>query len=364
MTQRLIYVTAAAFLALLMIAPPVAAQEGDGGPALQDIVDAWMSSPHNARETEAFRHWDEDGEIPGSCAVCHSSIGFTDYIRSERAEAATIDHPVALGTTVDCAVCHNSAAAALTDVLFPSGVVSSDFGDSAVCATCHQGRASSVQVRAATAGMDDDAVSGDLRFINVHYKAAAATLLGGGVQGGFEYDGKTYAGRFGHVPDFATCSDCHAPHSLEIRLESCTTCHQGVEALDEIRLRPVDFDGDTDVTEGIAHEIETVRDILGAAIAAYAADVAGAPVVYAEAYPYFFNDTNADGQESEGEAIYPNRYASWTPRLLRAAYNYQYAQKDAGGYAHNPSYVLQILYDSIADLGARVDVEIGLLTRP
>ncbi|MCP5116157.1 MAG: polyheme membrane-associated cytochrome C, partial [bacterium] len=61
-----------------------------------------------------------------------------------------------------------------------------------------------------------------------------------------------------------------------------------------------------------------------------------------------------------GEGIFPNRYATWTPRLLQAAYNYQYATKDPGGYAHNGAYVLQLLYDSLADIGG----DTSAMTRP
>ena len=44
-------------------------------------------------------------------------------------------------------------------------------------------------------------------------------------------------------------------------------------------------------------------------------------------------------------------YAGWTPRILKAAYNYQYVQKDPGAFAHNGQYILQVLYDTIQDLG-------------
>jgi hypothetical protein len=75
----------------------------------------------------------------------------------------------------------------------------------------------------------------------------------------------------------------------------------------------------------------------------YAAGIEGvSPVEYnGHRYPYFFDDA--------GE-----RYASWTPNLLRAAYNYQYAQKDPGAFAHNPAYIVQLLYDSLAAMGADV----------
>ena len=56
----------------------------------------------------------------------------------------------------------------------------------------------------------------------------------------------------------------------------------------------------------------------------------------------------------EDEATNDNRYATWTPTLLRAAYNYQYFQKDPGDYAHNPYYAMQVLYDSIEAAGGDV----------
>lgn len=92
---------------------------------------------------------------------------------------------------------------------------------------------------------------------------------------------------------------------------------------------------------------------------------AARPIVYADdAYPYFFNDLNADGAVTEGEAIYPNRYQSWTPRLLRAAYNYQFISKDHGAFAHNPHYALQLLFDSITDLAKAAPVDVTGLVRP
>jgi hypothetical protein len=36
---------------------------------------------------------------------------------------------------------------------------------------------------------------------------------------------------------------------------------------------------------------------------------------------------------------------------LRATFNYQYAQKEPGAWAHNNKYIVQVLYDSIEDLG-------------
>jgi len=64
------------------------------------------------------------------------------------------------------------------------------------------------------------------------------------------------------------------------------------------------------------------------------------------------------------EANPQNRYNAWTPRLLRAAYNYQFATKDPGGYAHNGKYILQILYDSLEDLSRAVPISMKGMIRP
>ena len=356
---------ATALATLIACATGGAALAQGGAAAVTSVVEAWLASPHADSSAEAFRHWDEDGEVPGSCATCHSGLGFTSFLRSERATPGVIDHPVPLGATVDCAACHNSAAAALDSVRFPSGAEVAGLGPSAICATCHQGRASTASVVAATEGMDDDAVSPDLGFINVHYKAAAATLMGSQAQGGYQYPGKTYLGRFAHVAPLDTCTGCHQPHTLEVNLESCTSCHKGATEFTAIRMRPADADGDGDTAEGVAFELSGLTERLDAAIAAYAAEVAGTPIGYSPAaYPYFFADTDGDGALSAEEASYPNRYQSWTPRLLRAAYNYQYALKDTGAFTHNPHYVVQLLHDSLESLSEATDVDMSGLVRP
>jgi hypothetical protein len=150
-----------------------------------------------------------------------------------------------------------------------------------------------------------------------------------------------------------------------VEVEACGACHGGVETAEDlatIRMQPDDWDGDGDATEGIAGEIETLRGLLLTAIQEYAnaTDGVDAIVYDSHAYPYFFIDTNGDGEAGPDEAIYPNQYATWTPRLLRAAYNYQYASKDPGAFAHNGAYVLQLLYDSLEDIG----FDTAGLTRP
>ncbi len=352
-------------MAIAMMFTTAAIAQDSGESLLTEITEAWLASRHADRSSEAFTHWNEDGEVPGTCAVCHSSIGLREYLQGPMDTVGMIASPVMLGSVVDCATCHSAAAATLTDVPFPSGVHLTLGPGAAVCSVCHQGRASTQAVDAATGVLALDDVSAELGFVNSHYAVAGATQQGSAAHGGYEYPGNTYAGPFTHVAETTSCISCHSPHSLEVDLNSCTACHSGAASPAAIRTSQVDYDGDGDITEGIADPISSLHAQLGTAIARYASEVAAAPVVYAiGAYPYFFNDTNADGAVSDGEAVFPNRYQSWTPRLLRAAYNYQFVAQDGGAFAHNPHYALQLLYDSLADLGEAVPVDITPLTRP
>lgn len=319
----------------------------------------WASSAHAAADTEPFRHWDAEdpAEVPETCAKCHTSSGYQDYLAADGSEFGVVNtphQPETLGVT--CEACHNDATISLTSVVMPSGVEITGLGDEARCMQCHQGRSSKVQVDAAIAeaAVEDDVVSENLRFINIHYYAAAATKYGNIAQGGYQYEGKTYDANFAHVDGYTSCIGCHDPHTLEVKVETCTGCHTDVETVEDfknVRMAGslVDYDGDGDISEGIAGEIEGMREVLYAAIQAYAADTLGAPLIYdAVTYPYFFGDANADGAVTEGE----EGFASWTPRLLRAAYNFQVVSKDPGGYAHGGKYLIQLMYDSIEDLNA------------
>ncbi len=325
-----------------------------------------VDAGHFDGSAEAFRHWDEDGRIPGACVKCHTADGLPQFI----AEGVNIS--MAPSNGLRCESCHNDLTTfsvyPLETVTFPSGAklgFESSPNDN-LCLNCHQGRESTVSVNRAIAGLPADTPSDRISFRNIHYFAAGATLFGSEAQGVYQYPNKDYVGKFAHIPNYATCSDCHDAHKLTVEEAACKACHQ-VENVEDIRLEDpkVDYDGDGNIDEGLKGEIDTLKEILFAAIQSYAKDVAGTPIAYSDAaYPYFFIDTNEDGKATPDEAIFPNRYASFTPRLLQAAYNYQYAKKDPGGYVHNGKYIIQVLYDSILDLSSQVTVDTANLKRP
>lgn len=326
---------------------------------------------HFAGNTEPFRHWDEEGEVPFGCAKCHSADGLPEFIKNRGTVAVTGSGSVttagvgAMETSngFKCSTCHNEAdwpnRYAVTTVPFPSGKTvtfsKADADgklipdDANLCLECHQGRESTTSVNNALKGKDLDTVDPKISFKNVHYFAAGATLFGNDAQVAYQYEGKEYVGKHGHVENGFTCKSCHDVHALEVKTESCAQCH-GTEDVEAIRYNdgePVDYDGDGDTTEGMSGEVATLVEALFTEMQKFAEANGGAITYKPLSYPYFFG---ADGKA----------YAGYTPRLMKAAYNYQYVQKDPGAFAHNAKYILQILIDSIEDLGG----DITTYTRP
>jgi len=311
---------------------------------------------HFASANEQFRHWDEDGVVPAGCVKCHTGGGLPQYI------AEGVNTSAAPSSGLNCATCHNDLATLsiyeVETVTFPSGakVGFADNMAANLCLMCHQGVESTVSVNKAIAGKAPDTADEALRFRNVHYFTAGSTLFGTDVKGMYEFEGKEYLGQFAHTTGFSTCTDCHDAHQLAVKASACAGCHQ-VDDPEKIRFSTSadDYDGDGDVTEGIAGEIETMTEKLYEALKTYSTEELEAGIIYSSsAYPYFFADTNGNGEGDADEIAYANSYKGWSPKLLQGAYNLQYAMKDPGAYAHNAKYVLQVLYDSIQALGGDV----------
>ena len=334
--------------------------------SLVSFKELWQSSPHADEKAEAFTHWDAEDpqEIPVTCARCHSRTGFLDFLGVDGTTVGVVDNPAKVSTTITCYTCHNEATYTLDSVTFPSGKRIGGLGPEARCMTCHQGRASTstVNIAIVKAGLTNaDTPSADLAFVNSH-SISGATPFGTEVQGAYEYYGKSYKGRSVRGDDFFTCIRCHNQHSLQVKIETCDDCHtfDGVD-VKNIRVNTTDFDGDGNTAEGISFEIEQIHADLYAAIQAYARNVVGVPIVFDPGtHPYFFTDTNNNDLADPEEINADNKYSNWTPRLLQAAYNYNYVSHDPGAFAHNSIYIIQVLYDSLLDIGGNTSG----MTRP
>jgi hypothetical protein len=328
----------------------------------------------------AFRHWDVDGEgkpsyvVEAACAKCHSGSALPMVLAGETIPEAGVP----AGNGLMCLTCHDGANFPATlpvkEVSMPSGKVVS-FGEDAssnLCIECHQGRASKKTVDDKIAqfpGAADapdtvvaaikDANDKDVKFsfINAHYLGIAAVWFGTDAQGFYEYDGKTYIGTNPHVAvnDKPGCVGCHDVHAGAPDEEACKTCHGDV-AVDDIRgmSSTADYNGNGDTKEGIRTEYRELRNVLYTEIQKYAKTTAGTGITYnPDVYPYWFVDANGDDKadEVDGKTV---AYSTWTPRLLKAAFNFNFARKNPGAAVHNGKYIIQVMFDSIEDLGGDV----------
>jgi hypothetical protein len=332
-------------------------------------TDAYALSGHADKESISFTNWDSNDPpvVPASCARCHSTTGILDFLGENGSTFGVVDREVPVGEVITCSACHNPSSHRLNRVSFHSGVELEPVGTEAICLVCHQSRQSGPGVQEILDGLEEDEISEDLNFINPHYNFAASTQFGSAAHSGYEYPTLEYSGYFIHAANASTCTDCHNAHNLQVDPYKCAICHVNVvtrEDFRDIRMQKIDFDGNGNTSEGIYFEINALTVRLLEAIQEYARQVAGTPVVYADQFPYFFIDTNENGEVDHNEMNFSNRYTSWTPRMLRAAYNYQFAEKDAGGYIHNPRYMIQLLHDSLVDLARQTDQAVIDLIRP
>ena len=82
------------------------------------------------------------------------------------------------------------------------------------------------------------------------------------------------------------------------------------------------------------------------------AEAKGTPIVFASGN--FYVDADKDGKADRYDKNATIRYNAFTPKLMKAGFNYRYVHNDPGAFVHNPKYVMQFLIDSIEDLGGDV----------
>lgn len=363
---------------LCLAGRPAAAQQDNLPPdIIEDLpfFERWLSGAHADLTSPAFSYWNdlEPPLIPKGCAKCHSRTGFEDFLGVDGSAAGQVDRPHPVGTVIDCAACHNEAFTNKTTVMMPSGIELHTAVDETRCTECHQGRQSTVGIDTMikNAGASLDTVSDALDFARTHNNPGVALKYGTAAKGGYEYAGLAYDSEFAHVPGYRTCTQCHNPYTLTVKVEECQQCHAEVKTTaDLVKIRmagsAVDYNGNGNIDEGISAEITALQAMLYQGIQKYARQVSRHALVHTlDIYPYFFNDLNQNGALEPSEAVYDNRFLAWTPRLLRAAYNYETSLRDAGAYAHNPKYVIQLLYDAIASLNQAIwdPVDMSLLHR-
>lgn len=231
-----------------------------------------------------------------------------------------------------------------------------------------------VIAQAESAAALDAQLTANNKLVNSHYLGAAATVFGRDAAGWYQYPrsatatiSKAYAvytGTNQHGVTAGKCTSCHDPHGLNVvtvTKTSCGRCHfkadgSPVASLTELEeTRQYGFEGNIDGkgTESLKAAIDDNAQTLLKAMQAYATNVVGTSICFTlngGGGNYYFIDTNADG--TCDTATETTGYNKFTPRLLRAAYNYNFYMHEPGAWAHNPRYVNELLYDGIVDLNA------------
>ena len=68
----------------------------------------WQKAGHANPTAEAFKHWPTatEKEVPVTCAKCHSSEGYRDFLGVDGSKVGVVDKAVPTGSLVDCVACH------------------------------------------------------------------------------------------------------------------------------------------------------------------------------------------------------------------------------------------------------------------
>jgi hypothetical protein len=331
---------------------------------------------------------------------CHTSTGFKDYIHDGSQGAAILGADVPDPLT--CTSCHNADTASYANgvTIDTSGFTPGDnpatykqvsdggsgthisltVGKEGVCIRCHAPRSTdgAIKVNAWVYGMTlDTAYTSASTYtyaqypsntptvpagkvssnqnrasaVTFHYVPVLATFYGNDAKQGFQYQTDpsgnplTYVGKNNLMTGYDTCIKCHNPHTTQVKPEKCVSCHTGVTTTDDyrnIRVTTSDYDGDGNTSEGIYTEIEGVKAKLYQAIQNYAS--LQRAIVFSPA-------TSSTSPWRRGDDT-TKVYDKFTPRLIKALYNYHLSYREIGAYVHNSKYIIELLYDSIKDLNS------------
>lgn len=247
-----------------------------------------------------------------------------------------------------------------------------DVKNGTICIFCHQGRESGLTLYA-TKLAPGKTITGN--FFNPHYLGTAAMLWG---HNAYEFAGKSYG--FNEAHQGANCPTCHMDnatsdnrnggHTWWPNADTCnvSTCH-GAANMGAIAKNPNSDNGPA------SPDVATYRAIFDTNN--YTGDPGGASLSIAESirvledkviavlavngvfyndlvYPYFFSDSAST-----------TTFTAWTPPLYKAAFNLsfvikglpssatsQIGQPNNSAAVHDYKYVIQILQDSLENLGA------------
>jgi hypothetical protein len=330
---------------------------------------------HGASNTTTHESLPPMGFTSAACYQCHGGAGGLQAYLSVMPAALTgaVITDANKVSAFQCSTCHTfngndmKGLVSVSKVYFPpqkNGAVGSGevvFAAAnlpktfAVCGSCHSAR----ENKATIDGKPLVAGTFNTTLVNPHYLGAAATEMGTRAKSWYEYNGKTYtdypafwkAGTSGDAPGpygsphGADCVGCHqakeSKHSFEVDYTYCATCH-AVTSHGDYSLAPKEEEYASMKTELLA----ALNTYVTANLTTFQATNGG---VTATGLCY---DGNVYGYVLvKNGTVCSTTAAKLDLNTMKAAYNLHWMNKDPGGWAHNEYYVMQLVYDSIVDLG-------------
>ena len=327
----------------------------------------WKESGHNIDPYT----WDNGAltTFGGSCRNCHEGAIATQRLSQDDpgnmiASSPIGENEVAHGIT--CGVCHDPHSAdnmGQLRTLAPVTLVDnasdhdgttqetiSDIGAGQVCAQCHRARRAPV-------GAPDFQISEGYAHFGPHPGTQTDVVYG---ESGYEDvvpSGEQFASS-GHGIIEDACATCHVHnipypefngtaytgHTFEPKVEACAECHGTISEFSDIMAKK-DYDDDG-TTEGIQVEVEGLMFKL--AIAGVNADTTDTLIT---GLPADMSEGNASEVISAvlgAPALTNTAYDSELALDLRKGlYNLAFAEEDGSHGVHNPTYVIQLLQQSI-----------------
>jgi nitrate/TMAO reductase-like tetraheme cytochrome c subunit len=350
------------------------------------LADYSQNSGHGDVHGEGWIHYRWKGSDRATCARCHTTSSFVEYITKGPAAYVPPVYPATDNTkqTLYCLGCHTDYSYKVRSIgavtaTYSNGatVTFPNIGKSNLCMNCHVGRENGDSIKNSAANF-----ATSQGFVNSHYLTGGATVYG---TSGYEYATKDYTNvayfehdKIGTAAFPATgsggpCVGCHmtpARHTFKpvalnkateqitsIVSTACAACHTGGYALTVAGLN-------------------TEREDLDAALAALNAVLAGKGLYFAPANPYFFTgaydptyvEANQTTHCQKNLAVRNWQYGGTTTYTwngtscvaavsggdagtakdtMGAAFNLNMLAHDFGAFAHNSIYVKRLIWDSI-----------------
>ncbi len=291
-----------------------------------------MGEWNNSRHSIAVN---ESGPGREACVGCHTGAGFIAKMKGAPADTSY--------TAINCTTCHephgdNTGTAGHlvrpSSVTLADGTKIEEGGKGMLCMNCHQARVNAEKYVATTAGSarfgphhgpQADMLAGTNAItygknipssahgsiaedacVTCHMQAVAETAPG-------------FAQAGGHTFRMATAGDAkNQPIEL---VAACKSCHG--KHVDGFNFTLFDYDGDGTI-DGVQTEVQHLLDKLSSMLPP--------------------NDKPKTALTID---------STWTPKQLKAAFNWTYVTEDRSKGIHNTAYTVGILKASIADLSSK-----------